>query len=166
MNYIGVYNFIKDIVSNISDVDLFFHGRVSTRTITPVKANENVVVWLFPLESSGGLTENTYQVNETYTANIVFFKKDKLDSAIDQNNINTIAPEMEILKDTNELADRFLRAFNTNNFSKNLSQAADSIEITSFSKGNEIKSQPHLWTGTILTLNFIVMESFNYCQNE
>jgi len=134
----------------------YFHGRKELITLTTDVDRSTVYAFCLPFTSSGSLTANTQQVNETYQINLIFYKQDRLPSGINQNDQDSQQEEIAILSQTNHYADEFIRRVNE----------ADDITILNFSKGNAIKDTAHLLTGTTLSMSVRVFDSFNYCTIE
>lgn len=174
MNYLALYNYIRDVNNNqnVNPTSKFFHGRpesiFSTDPSNPYDPNEKgnddfLYVYLFPLTSSISLTDDAYQVIQLYTINMIFYKRDRLDSANDQNNEDVISPEMSALQESSLAAGKFLRAFNFNNYTDELEKASEKLIIRSASTQTAIKDTSHVLTGTNLTINVEVPEGFDYC---
>jgi hypothetical protein len=152
MNYTALYALIKDTSLALGDDVKHFHGRKELITLT-TDVDRTVYVFVLPFVSSGSLTSNTSQVNETWQINVIFYQQDRPPSGIDQNDQDNIQQEIEILTRTNDYCDTFIRTINE----------ADDLLITNFSKGNAIKDTAHQLTGTTLSMSLRVFDTFNYC---
>lgn len=120
-------------------------------------------VYSLPFKSTGSLTSGVQQVNETWNVSILFFMQDQSDSAVDQNDESVMQAEIEILTICEQAASKMLHYMNENTLSDDLSDAADQLNINSFSKDPAIKDTPNILTGIVLTMNITVPDSFNYC---
>jgi hypothetical protein len=161
-SYQGLHDYIKDICTNLSADVTFFHGRKEVLYEYNPDPNEPVV-WLLPLQSSGSLTSNAYQVNRAFTVNLIFYRHDAPGSEIDQNSQDTIASEMSVLSQSDQLAEEFLRLFNQNSITDDLQDASEELEVQSFSTDNVIKDNQYFLTGTLLNMTVQVPDEFNYC---
>jgi heat shock protein HspQ len=103
------------------------------------------------------------QANETWQVNLIFYMQDQGDSAIDQNQENSIQSEIEILTIVENAATKFIHYVNENQLNEDLSDAADRLTITSFTKSPAIKDTAQLLTGFLVTLNILVPDDFDYC---
>jgi hypothetical protein len=152
MNYTALYSLVRDNALLLGDDVKHFHGRKELITLT-TDVDRTVYVFVLPFVSSGSLTSNTSQVNETWQINVIFYQQDRPPSGIDQNDQDNIQQEIEILTRTNDYCDTFIRTINE----------ADDLLITNFSKGNAIKDTAHQLTGTTLSMSLRVFDTFNYC---
>jgi hypothetical protein len=89
--------------------------------------------------------------------------QDQGDSAIDQNNENSIQSEIEILTIAENAASKFIHYVNANQLNDDLSDAADQLTVVSFTKSPAIKDTAQLLTGFLVTINILVPDSFDYC---
>lgn len=160
MNYLALYNYTKDIVTNIEPDAKWFHGR---KDLVTAMSPDDIVVFCLPFISSGGIVPGGGQVAETWEVNIIFYKKDSLPSGLNQNDESGLQTEINILRQTNELADSFLRNFNYNIFTEALESASEKLDLVSFNKSNAIKDTAHVLTGTVLSMRVQVPDDFDYC---
>ena len=163
MSYLSIYNYVRDIAIQLPGMDSnrYFHGRKPLLTHTDV--GDDIFVWCLPFTSSGSFTEIGQQFNEDVSINIIFYKKDALDSGLDQNDQETISPEIQVLADTRELAQEFIRRFNFNQ-ELDTGEFSEEIQINSISFNNVIKDNAHFLTGTTLELSVLVPDKFDYCK--
>ena len=160
MNYLALYDFIEDISQNLNQTVKFFHGRKEMLNLT--SEFDSLYVFCLPFTSNGTMVGGA-QINETWQVNLIFYMMDRPDSAIDQNDQDVMQAEIRTLTITEESANRFIRLVHGNTINSALEAAAEKLTITSFTKGNAIKDTAQLLTGTVLTLNIIVPDDFNYC---
>lgn len=160
MNYQAAYDYINDITQNLGLSVKFFHGRKEWLNYTV--ADDPLYAYMLPLTSSGSMNESG-NPQEIWQLNLIFYQKDAADSALDQNDENEMQDEMKTLSITSQAADKFLRLFEFNDITDDLESASDLISVRSFTKGNAIKDNALLLTGTVLTINFLVADDFDYC---
>jgi len=160
MNYLALYDFIEDISQNLNQTVKFFHGR--KEILNQTSEFDSLYIYCLPFTSTGGVVGGA-QINETWQVNLIFYMMDRPDSAIDQNDQDVMQAEIRTLTITEESANRFLRLVHGNTIDDSLEAAAEKLTISSFTKGNAIKDTAQLLTGTVLTLNIIVPDDFNYC---
>lgn len=160
MNYKALYNYVRDISSNLGITNQFFHGRGETLPLNELR--KPLCIYSLPFRSTGSFTNQAYPLNETWIVEILFYMQDQADSAIDQNDPDVLQAEMEILSTAENAASKFLHYFNENMLSDELSDSADKLTILSFSKTPAIKDTG-LLTGFVLSMNVTVPDDFNYC---
>jgi hypothetical protein len=161
MNYNALYKYLRDISQSLDLSVKFFHGRKEILNLT--SPNQPLYIYSLPFTSTGSLTGSTQQVNETWQANLIFYMQDQGDSAIDQNNENSIQSEIEILTIAENAASKFIHYVNANQLNDDLSDAADQLTVVSFTKSPAIKDTAQLLTGFLVTINILVPDSFDYC---
>jgi predicted component of type VI protein secretion system len=166
VNYLSLYEYIRDISQNIDYSVRFFHGRKDILNLQYEK--EPVYVYLLPFQSSGNYT-TAQQANETWQVNFMVYQKDQPDTAINQNDPESLQVEMEILTTTEEVVDKIIHYINYPIFpvddatSEALQAASEFITILNFTKVPAIKDTAQILTGWLVTLNLQVDDSFNYC---
>lgn len=161
MNYSALYKYLRDISQSLDLSVKFFHGRKEFLNLT--QPNKPLYIYSLPFTSTGSLTGTTMQVNETWQVNLIFYMQDKADSAIDQNQENSIQAEIEILTIVENASSKFLHYVNENQLTDDLSEAADRLTVVSFNKSPAIKDTAQMLTGFLLTLNLLVPDDFDYC---
>jgi len=161
MNYNALYKFLRDISQSLDLSVKFFHGRKEILNLT--SPNRPLYIYSLPFTSSGSLTATTMQVNEVWQANLIFYMQDQGDSAIDQNQENSMQAEIEILTIVENAASKFIHYVNENELNEDLSLAADKLTINSFTKSPAIKDTAQMLTGFLVTLNLLVPDDFDYC---
>lgn len=161
MNYKALYDYLHDISQNLDLSVNFFHGRSEIKLL--VDQDKPLFIYSFPFQSSGNLAGGIRQVQESWTATLVFFMLDRPDSAIDQNDQDKMQAEIEILTICENAAAKFIHYVNENTINDDLSKAADMITINNFTKTPAIKDGHR--TGFVVTLNLLVPDQFNYCCN-
>ncbi len=159
MNYQSLYDFIEDISQNLDQSVKFFHGR--KEILLSTTPSKGLFVFCLPFNSAGVI--NGGQINETWVVNLIFYQYDKPDSAIDQNDQDTMQDEIRTLTITEQSANRFIRLANGNTINANLEAASEKLSIPTFSKNPAIKDTAQLLTGFTLTMNIIVPDDFDYC---
>lgn len=160
MNYQSLHDYFKDISENLEVTTQWVHN---TPEYLPLYDKDSPVILLsLPFVSNGSFSPN---LNETYQCNFVFYQRDEMDGSLDQNSQANMQQTLEILSQTNAACDEFLRLVDFNQISDTLETNSDLITIQSFSKGNAIRDN-EVMTGTTLTLNISVADSFDYCCNE
>lgn len=157
MNYQSLHDYFKDIADNLTVTSAWVHN---TPEYLPLYDKKNpLVVLSLPFTSSGGFVPT---LSEIYVANFVFYMKDEMDGSLDENDQEVMQQTLEVLSLTNQAADEFLRLSDMNVINEDLEQASGLLTIQSFTKGNAIKDND-LLTGTTLTMNLSVSDSFDYC---
>lgn len=160
MNYQAVFDYANDISQNLGLTVKFFHGRKEWLNLTI--SDKPLYIFMLPLVSA--ITFNTDNIpQQVWSMNLLFYQQDKSDSAIDQNNEDVQQDEMKILAVTSGAVDKFLRLFSDNQLTTELEESSEFLTITSATTGNVIKDTANLLTGTILTINFLVADDFDYC---
>jgi hypothetical protein len=160
VNYLALYKYVRDISQNLGFTSKFFHGRKEFLNLTD--PNKPLYVYSLPFTASGGFN-TSQQLDQTWQINLIFYMRDQADSAIDQNDQDTIQDEIATLTVTDQAADKFIHLFNDNDINTDLEAASELITVISFSKSNAIKDTAQLLTGTVLTLNVRVDDRFDYC---
>ena len=163
MNYLALHDFLKDISQNLGLTTKWFHGRKDL--LNQTDNNKPLYIFCLPFTSSGGLTQQVRQVNETWQVNLLFYMQDRSDSGMDQNDDEKIQDEIRILSITENAASKFIHLLNENQINTDLSDAADSLTVVSFSKRPAIKDTSYLLTGMMVTINILVPDDFDYCFN-
>ena len=92
MNYNALYKFLRDISQSLDLSVKFFHGRKEVLNLT--HPNKPLYIYSLPFTSTGSLTGGTMQANETWQVNLIFYMQDQGDSAIDQNQENSIQSQI------------------------------------------------------------------------
>ena len=161
MSYLSLHDYTRDICENLSTPVKFFHGR--KEVLFEYEQDPTLpTVWALPFQSSGSFTEDGYQVNRTFTMNLIFYRHDEPGSEVDQNN-QSISAEMSVLSESDALAEEFVRLFNYNTINDALELASDKLIINGFSTDNVIKDNQYYLTGTLLNMTVTVPDDFNYC---
>lgn len=158
MNYQAVYNYVEELTQNLGLTVKFFHGRKEWLNVTV--SDKPLYAYMLPLTSSFSMSVGNPQ--EIWQLNIIFYEQDTADSAIDQNNPDVMQDEMKILAVTSQAADKFLRLFEFNDITADLESASDLLTVNGGTKSNSIKDGG-LLTGSMLTINFLVSDDFDYC---
>ena len=136
MNYKALHDYFRDISQNLGDSPLdvkFFHGRKSMLNLT--NPDRPLYVFSLPFESSGSFTDSA-QVDEEWTCSLIFYMQDRPDSAIDQNDQDSMQDEIKTLTVTEEAANKFLRLCNENDINDDLETASNKLIINNFTKQN------------------------------
>lgn len=160
MNYQSVYEYVRDITQNLGLSVQFFHGRKEILNLTT--STKPVYAWMLPLTANGTVNVN-FNPQTVWQLNIIFYKRDEVNSAIDQNDPTVLQDEMKTLALTSDIVDRFLRTFIENDINDELESASNLLTVQNYSIGNAIKDTASLLTGTTLTINFLVSDTFDYC---
>lgn len=163
MNYQSLYDYLRDVALNVEPDAKFFHGRIETLFETIFEDDQTLYVYLLPLNSTGSFTAIGQQVNQVWNIGIIFYKQDRIGSEIDQNDQDVIQTEMDILRQTSQIADEYVRRLNFNTYTDALEESSDRLTIESFSLDTVIKDTPALLTGTALNITMRVPDDFNYC---
>jgi len=161
MNYLSLYNFIHDISQNINQTVTFFHGRKEVLNL--VTQQNALYIHCLPFTSTGSFV-NGFQKNETWNVILLFYQLDEDSSMIDQNEQDKMQGEIRTLSITEQSANRFLTLAHGNSINDELSEAAELLTITGFTKETAIKDTASMLTGTVLTMTIQVPDNFNYCE--
>ena len=160
MNYNSLYNYTKDVISNIDSTIKWFHGR---KDLVTLMKPEELVAFCLPFISTGSVVDGGGQIAEVWEVNLIFYKKDSLPSGINQNDEEAQQQEIQILTATNVIADGFIRNFNYNTYTDALEASSEKLDVLSFSKNNAIKDTAHILTGTVVSIRVRVPDDFDYC---
>lgn len=165
MSYASLLNYTKDVAETLSTDVLFVHGRkdVLHELSTAPNSNTGIVFWSLPFISSGTFTEIGQQFNEIVTINVLIYKQDQMGSEIDQNSPEITSEEIQVLSQTKDIADEFVRQFNFNSISSSTQEVSEELEILSVSFDNLIKDNDYLLTGTFISMQVGVPDEFDYC---
>ena len=177
MSYSSLLQYVRDVANSLDGNIEFTHGRkevLHELNDAPElddgrndPENESgIVVWSLPFTATAGFTDTAQQFNKTYTVNIIFYKKDYLGSEMDQDDRYRTQDEIQILEQTSDLADAFVRKFNFNDISIDVAELSELLEITSVTFDTVIKDNDYLLTGTLLSLDVLVPDEFDYCSLE
>ena len=164
MSYSDLLQYTRDVAKSLSTEVTFVHGRkeVLTEGYELPLNNTGLVCWSLPFISTGTFTPIGQQFNENVTVNIIIYKKDDQGSEIDQNNVEETSPEMQVLSETRDLANEFVRKFNFNQGAMT-SELSELLEITNVTFDNVIKDNVFYLTGTLITLGVTLPDQFDYC---
>ena len=160
MNYLSLYDYLKDITQNLDLTVKFFHGRKELLNLTD--NNKPIYVYSLPFIGSGGFT-TAQQEQETWQVNLFVYMQDQPDSGIDQNDEDNIQAEVRCLTITEKVADKIIHFINDNTLSDELEAASELVTITSFNKQPVIRDTAQMLTGWLVTINLLVDDSFDYC---
>ena len=160
MNYLALYDYLKDITQSLDLTVKFFHGRKELLNLTD--NNKPVYVYSLPFISSGGYT-TSQQADENWQVNLFVYQQDQPDSGIDQNDQVSMQAEARILSITKQVVDKIVHYVNDNTISEDLEYASEFITVTSFNCQPVIRDTAQMLTGWLVTLNLKVDDSFDYC---
>lgn len=155
MGHRGVRDFIQAKVLALGDDVKFGYGRASD--FNQIKDKKYPYVWCDPLNSTVSVSDGLLVV-ETYRVNLVFYKFDAPDSTEEQYKL--------ILDQTDTLVNQFIRDINedlSGDTSTGLTLVTQNTIIENISKQPVIKVMADVLTGWIVTFDFIVPDTFDYC---
>lgn len=160
--YQSLYDYIKTTVENIEEGITFFHGRKEVlHEYDPTPGA--TVCWLLPFTTTANFTNTSGQLNRTFTINMIFYQRDNPGSEINQNDQDTISPEMQVIATTDQLCATFVRLFNNNTLTDTLEELSDELEVTGMNTDVVIKDNDYFLTGTLLNMTVLVPDDFDYC---
>lgn len=158
MDYKSLFDYCKDISANLGVSTEFVHqDKAWLNTILP---NEGVTVWSLPFTSTITTSPN---YNRSWTIAIIFYQQDKPDSSMDQNDTEKMQEDIRTVSITDHVANTFIRLFDDNDISDDLSASSNLITITSVSTEPAIRDTAQFLTGTLLTINAEFADTFDYC---
>lgn len=165
MSYSSLLTYVKEVVESLDANVLFVTGRkeVIHELREALPENQGILFWCLPFISSGSFTDIGQQFNETVVINCLIYKQDYMGSELTQDTPETTSDEIDVLYQTKEIADQFIRKFNFNELSVEAMEASEALEIQSITFDNVIKDNDYLLTGTLISINVNIPDDFDYC---
>lgn len=154
MSHQAVRTLISDTLKSIDDSVLFAYARASDFNSMGIKDDKRVR--LDPLRQSLEYSEN-YNLSKQYQVVIIFYKLDSIQGA--EEETATILDQMDLL------SDKFLNKLNLFEFNEDSTDevSTQNTEITSIRKEPIIKVTADCVSGWVVSFNFTVPDTFDYC---
>lgn len=153
MGYKSKVDFIRDTVSDLEIKSQFFHARDFDFEQAQQKSVFSVV--LMPLITTTGATGANAYTGQT-TINIRFLKLSKTD--YEENEI------IEILDQTEKMADEFIRLFHNNFKNSDREDASQRINFIGAVQNTPMVNETgEILTGTVLVHDVLYPDEFDYC---
>lgn len=154
MIYKELHTLLKTEAEGLSYSVTFGHGRSSDFNIfldessAPLMGTEPFM-WLFPMTSTAGFTNASYQLNQTFTVNIAIYKQDTQDSNTEQMRA--------LIEEADMIATDYLIKLNESD------PETGEILITNIVKTPFFKETAHVLTGVVLSVKIQVTDNYKYC---
>lgn len=158
MDYKNLYDYVKDISNNLGVDTKFIHQ--DKNYLNLILPNQGCTVWSLPFTSSISSDPNYSRV---WTIPIIFYQQDKADSSMDQNDTEKMQEDIRTVGITDHIAETFIRLFDENDITDDLSFASSLISDVSATTEPVVRDTAQLLTGTIVTITAQFADGFNYC---
>lgn len=155
MSHHAVRTLISDTLKSVDDSVLFAYARASDFNSLGIKDDKRVR--LDPLRQTLEYSEGSYNLSKQYQVILVFYILDELQGAEEAT-----ANKLDLM---DELSDKFINKLNLFAFNEDTTDeiSSQNTEITSMRKEPIIKVTADCVTGWVLSFNFTVPDTFDYC---
>ena len=158
MNYQNIYDYCKDISQNLGLSVKFVHE--DKAWLNAIEPNQGVTCWSLPFSSSFNFNP---MITRTWTLSFIFYQQDMPDSSMNQNDTEAQQESIRTLANTDQVMEMFVRLFSSNSISDSLSEASETLEVTTGTTSPAIRDTAQLLTGTFVTLTVQIPDNFDYC---
>lgn len=155
MSHLAVRTLISDTLKSVDDSVLFAYARASDFNSIGIKDDKRVR--LDPLRQTLEYSEGSYNLSKQYQVIIVFYILDDIQGAEEATAKKLDAMDV--------LSDKFINKLNLFAFNEDTTDEVSSqnTEITSIRKEPIIKVTADCVTGWVVSFNFTVPDTFDYC---
>lgn len=155
LSHKAVRTLISDTLKSIDDSVLFAYARASDFNSIGIKDDKRVR--LDPLRQTLEYSEGSYNLTKQYQVAIIFYKLDVLQGAEEET--------AAILDEMDKLSDKFINKLNLFAFNEDTTDeiSTQNTEITSIRKEPIIKVTADYCSGWVVSFNFTVPDTFDYC---
>jgi hypothetical protein len=158
MDYQNVYDYCKDISQNLGVSVKFVHA--DKQWLNLISPNDGITLWSLPFQASYSIDPI---IQRSWTLSFIIYQQDQQGSQMDQNDVEAMQESIKTVAITDQIAERFVRLFNSNSINNQLSDASGSLTITSASTDVAIQDTAQLLTATNLVLTVDFPDNFDYC---
>ena len=159
MNYQSLYDYCRDISQSLGVSVKWVH--TDNPDFALANPDQPITCLSLPFMSNGNSVNSV--LPETYVLKFIFYQQDKADGSMDQNDQSKQQDTIQTLSSTWDVADRFIRLFNSNSINDDMERASEMLTINSYSKNPAIRDTSFQLTGTVLEMSVGFPDNFNYC---